>query len=99
MKTLLGGWIGVLMALQVTACGERVYKCVFERKGSSGAWEKRCQTFYEEDVVDIDTFCDKYEGRKTPSVKPSDTVYSTSAEYRNSRREEVVCGPEDGEEI
>lgn len=98
MKTLTGGWICLTMALQVTACGDGVYKCVYEKKGSSGDWEKRCQTFDEEDVTDIDTFCDKYEGRKTHSVKPSDTIYSTSAEYRNSRRKEGACGTGDGEE-
>ena len=84
--------------LGITGCGDGIYKCVFEKKNKSGAWEKHCETFTEDEVIDLETYCDKYDGYKTHSVTPSETTYSSSVEYRNPRREAGACEPEDGEE-
>jgi len=83
------------MLLLLNACGDGPYKCVYEKKIRDGSWEERCQTFWADEVHDVDTFCDKYWGQKTHSIRPSDTVYSTRVAYRNSRREEGTC--EEGE--
>ena len=82
-----------------SGCGSGEYKCTFEKKANDGTWEKRCETFNEEDVIDLDTYCDKYDGAKTHSVRPSETTYTTSSEYPNPELDSGVCESADGREF
>ena len=85
------------MLLLLSACGDGPYKCVYEKKSRHGDWEPRCETFWPEEVLDFDTYCDKYEGLKTHMIRPSKTVYTNRVEYRNPSREEGACEEGEGE--
>ena len=90
--------LSFLLGVALCGCGPRIYKCTFEKKLDDGTWEKRCETFDEDEVYDVDSYCDKYEGVNSYSVTPSDTTYSGSTENRNAELQEGACEPEDGRE-
>ena len=62
--------MSLVVLLSIWGCGDGIYKCVFEKKNNNGGWDKRCETFSEEEVIDLETYCDKYDGYKTHSVRP-----------------------------
>ena len=76
-----------------------VSKCTFEKKQDNGEWQKMCQTFYDEDVIDPDEYCYKYQGTKTHCTTPSDTTYCATTEYRNPAKHGGECSTEDGIEM
>jgi len=86
----------IILLMATTACGDGVFKCVYETKSSAGSWDRHCETVDPEDVWDPDGYCDKYQGKSSHCTTPTDTTYCGAAEYRLIGRKDGSCSSADG---